>query len=256
MKLRLKVKEEGIQSTGDIYPGGISGAGVYSAGFGRPMEETSLEDAGRSKKLPHIAMLDECGCGCDECGVGSHHEMPYEYEIDGEDYPQFVVEPDMVRGLYDEPGMMYLTIGEAKSKGDRCVRIAKRKYHKWPSAYASGAVVKCRQGKIWKGLKESKDSVIFEIYELTEDEALQLLEKYKPNFSLEKSQGLHGWFKRNKGKGWIDCKTGKPCGRSKAGRGAKRKYPACRPTKAQCNKAGTRRKKSGKAVSWKPKKDK
>ena len=39
-------------------------------------------------------------------------------------------------------------------KGDRCTRIAKRKYDVWPSAYASGAVVKCRQGKIWKGLKE------------------------------------------------------------------------------------------------------
>ena len=38
--------------------------------------------------------------------------------------------------------------------GDRCTRIAKRKYDVWPSAYASGAVVKCRQGKIWKGLKE------------------------------------------------------------------------------------------------------
>ena len=38
--------------------------------------------------------------------------------------------------------------------GDRCTRIAKRKYDVWPSAYASGAVVKWRQGKIWKGLKE------------------------------------------------------------------------------------------------------
>ena len=45
---------------------------------------------------------------------------------------------------------------EKKKKGDRCVRIAKRKYDVWPSAYASGAVVKCRQGKIWKGLKEEE----------------------------------------------------------------------------------------------------
>lgn len=37
-----------------------------------------------------------------------------------------------------------------KKKADRCTRIAKRKYDVWPSAYASGAVVKCRQGKIWK----------------------------------------------------------------------------------------------------------
>ena len=37
---------------------------------------------------------------------------------------------------------------------DRCARIAKRKYDVWPSAYASGAAVKCRQGKIWKGVAE------------------------------------------------------------------------------------------------------
>ena len=40
-------------------------------------------------------------------------------------------------------------------KDDRCTRIAKRKYEEWPSAYASGAVVRCRKGEIWKGLKES-----------------------------------------------------------------------------------------------------
>ena len=39
-------------------------------------------------------------------------------------------------------------------KDDRCTRIAKRKYDVWPSAYASGAVVQCRRGKIWKDLKE------------------------------------------------------------------------------------------------------
>ena len=42
----------------------------------------------------------------------------------------------------------------AKKKDDRCTRIAKRKYDAWPSAYASGAVVQCRRGKIWKGIKE------------------------------------------------------------------------------------------------------
>ena len=47
-------------------------------------------------------------------------------------------------------------IFEKEKKGDRCTRIAKRKYDVWPSAYASGAVVKCRQGKIWKGLSEEQ----------------------------------------------------------------------------------------------------
>ena len=42
---------------------------------------------------------------------------------------------------------------EEKKKSDRCKRIADRRYDK-PSAYKSGAIVRCRQGKIWKDLKE------------------------------------------------------------------------------------------------------
>jgi hypothetical protein len=38
---------------------------------------------------------------------------------------------------------------------DRCKRIADRKYDK-PSAYKSGAIVRCRQGDIWKDLKEEQ----------------------------------------------------------------------------------------------------
>jgi hypothetical protein len=52
------------------------------------------------------------------------------------------------------------TISELKNentlleKDDRCTRIAKSKYDTWPSAYASGAVVRCRRGEIWKDVKE------------------------------------------------------------------------------------------------------
>ena len=37
-----------------------------------------------------------------------------------------------------------------EGKDDRCTRLAKQKYDTWPSAYASGAVVRCRRGDIWK----------------------------------------------------------------------------------------------------------
>ena len=40
--------------------------------------------------------------------------------------------------------------GAIEEKDDRCTRIAKQKYDTWPSAYASGAVVRCRRGEIWK----------------------------------------------------------------------------------------------------------
>ncbi len=40
-----------------------------------------------------------------------------------------------------------------KKKDDRCTRLAKKAYDSWPSAYASGAVVRCRRGEIWKDKK-------------------------------------------------------------------------------------------------------
>ena len=104
-----------------------------------------------------------------------------------------------------------------EKKEDRCKRIADRKYNK-PSAYKSGSIVRCRQGKIWKDLKEE---------DLNEDES------------------LHKWFKRKgapgKEGGWVDCNTCrdgkcKPCGRKEGEKRAK--YPSCRPTPAQCKTKG------------------
>jgi hypothetical protein len=104
---------------------------------------------------------------------------------------------------------------------DRCKRIADRRYDK-PSAYKSGAIVRCRQGKIWKKLKED--------------------------------ESLHKWFSRKGGPGkeggWVDCNTCrevdgktkcKPCGRKEGEKRAK--YPSCRPTPAGC-------KKKGKGKTW------
>ncbi len=70
-----------------------------------------------------------------------------------------------------------------------------------------------------------------------------------PNTS---SNSLKTWFSQNDGKGWVDCKTGKPCGR-KSRTKTKRGYPACRPTMSQCkSKAGkiaTKNKTSAKSIS-------
>ena len=76
--------------------------------------------------------------------------------------------------------------------------------------------------------------------------------------STSKKTGLKKWFGQNKGKGWVDCKTGKPCGRKSAKKGeSKRSYPACRPTMAQCKSASAKKavkkKTSSKRVDWKKK---
>ena len=44
----------------------------------------------------------------------------------------------------------------SEEKADRCLRIARTKYDK-PSAYRSGAIVRCRKGDIWKDIKETED---------------------------------------------------------------------------------------------------
>ena len=141
-----------------------------------------------------------------------------------------------------------------KKKDDRCTRIAKRKYDAWPSAYASGAVVRCRAGKIWKGLSEDMTDE-----QLAENQEYEQLEEDRPYISDEEArinpkeivEDLRKWFGRKgapgKTGGWVDCntcrkdpKTGKkkckPCGRKKggAGGGSRKKYPRCRPTPAAC----------------------
>ena len=151
-----------------------------------------------------------------------------------------------------------------KKKADRCTRIAKRKYDVWPSAYASGAVVKCRQGKIWKGVKEDIEKIVREEVDVFLDEKKKKKKKKKKqaktDYSKEKKSGLHGWFSRQGGEGssqgWVDCntcrkdkKTGrkkcKDCGRKKGEKRAK--YPSCRPTPSAC---GTK----GKGSKWGKKK--
>lgn len=83
-----------------------------------------------------------------------------------------------------------------KKKGDRCTRIAKRKYKVWPSAYASGAVVKCRQGKIWKGISEHmSDEQIDYALLLEQLEQIEVIEekwsqKYKRSIDCKNPKGF------------------------------------------------------------------
>ena len=76
-----------------------------------------------------------------------------------------------------------------EEKDDRCLRIARRKYDK-PSAYRSGAIVRCRQGKIWKGIKEdSKDFINY----------------IKPNFEYEWEEATrYPEFKKIGKEEWIN----------------------------------------------------
>jgi hypothetical protein len=155
-----------------------------------------------------------------------------------------------------------------EGKKDACYYKVKARYSVWPSAYGSGSLVKCRKvGAANWGKNEStnvdKQECSFCTSPATSiemwDEEVPVCDQCSAGisegtFDLEKSQGLHGWFARNKGKGWIDCKASKKghlvqCGREKAGKGAERKYPACRPTLSACNKS-KHKKKTSKPIRW------
>jgi hypothetical protein len=130
-----------------------------------------------------------------------------------------------------------LELGEAKNKKkkvkrDACYHKVKSRYKVWPSAYGSGALVKCRK----VGAKNWGNS--------TKEETL--VEKRKLTKKPSSESSLKDWFGRKGAKGstggWVDCNTPdgkggyKSCGRKE---GEKRtNYPACRPTPAGCNSKG------------------
>ena len=135
---------------------------------------------------------------------------------------------------------------EKKKKRDRCLRIADRKFDK-PSAYKSGAVVRCRKGNIWKGVKEADNPQAGKAAPY--GSGYSKLKKIIREIILE-DESLNKWFKRQgapgKEGGWVDCNTCKDgscksCGRKKDEKRAK--YPSCRPTPAQC-------KTKGKGKTW------
>ena len=142
---------------------------------------------------------------------------------------------EIIKKLLEE--QLSQEIGEAKkkkkkAKRDACYHKVKSRYKVCPSAYASGALVKCRK----VGAKNWGNS--------TKEETL--VEKRKLTKKPSSESSLKDWFGRKGAKGstggWVDCnapdgKGGyKSCGRKE---GEKRsKYPACRPTPAGCKSKG------------------
>jgi hypothetical protein len=121
-------------------------------------------------------------------------------------------------------------------------RAAKAKYDTYPSAYANGYAVQVCKGKKPDASGNKKKASGYR----------------KGGYIARKGEfskgGLAEWFGKNDGKGWVDCKTGKACGRKSAS-DSDRPYPACRPTKADCDKQKPKTKKdSSKRVDWEKKK--
>ena len=135
---------------------------------------------------------------------------------------------------------------KSSGKKDACYHKVKARYDVWPSAYASGALVKCRKvgAKNW-GNSTKEELELEEEIELTEEE-IEEAKRKKAGTESSKESSLRDWFGRKgakgKKKGWVDCnapdgKGGyKSCGRSSGEK--RKKYPSCRPTPGACKERG------------------
>jgi hypothetical protein len=91
---------------------------------------------------------------------------------------------------------------KAKKK-DACYHKVKSRYDVWPSAYASGALVKCRKvgAKNWGKSTTKKESL--ELKEMIIDELRTFIDENGKG-------GIRNWFKQG---GWVQAVSGKPCAR-------------------------------------------
>jgi hypothetical protein len=123
-------------------------------------------------------------------------------------------------------------VDEAKGEKDACYHKVKSRYKVWPSAYASGALVKCRKvgAKNWGNSKKESLRIVIE-----EELMAYLLEKKQAS----SEDSLRDWFGRKGEKGstggWVDCNAPDgDGGYKKCAQGDRKKKPYCRPTPSAC----------------------
>jgi len=167
----------------------------------------------------------------DDEKVGQHPDKDY-ILAKGKISVSEMIEQEVTRALEEK---------KKKGKKDACYHKVRARYDVWPSAYASGALVKCRKvgAANWGNSKKEADEPEIDdgeesqikkvISQLTKsvkmhDDQAEILKKLideEIGFFLEKKRkltskpssetSLRDWFKRKgaKGKkgGWVDCNT-------------------------------------------------
>jgi hypothetical protein len=99
-----------------------------------------------------------------------------------------------------------------KAKKDACYHKVKARYDVWPSAYASGALVKCRKvgAANWGNKSSKKENLDLDLKEIILDEIRTFIDENGKG-------GLRDWFGKSKSKGgkpgWVQVVSGKPCAR-------------------------------------------
>jgi len=162
---------------------------------------------------------------------------------------------------------------ELKKEKDACYRKVRSRYKKWPSAYASGALVQCRKvgAKNWgnsvkKGGDDYKPRVITsrdgkKYLFISPERAYPYIPNHPilgdktggkqrgamlktvskdsllkggDNFAREKKEGLHGWFSRRGGDGQKGWVSCQSCEDDKKGTKPCGRKDASKGTKQRC----------------------
>ena len=212
-----KEDEEELKKISDELKGAVKMHQSQADRIDKILDSTDDEELEEGKKK-------NCGCGQDPCITYGIQEVKGGDKEDGE-------YQDTVDDSFDDALNEDELDEKKKKKGgkkDACYHKVKSRYDVWPSAYASGALVKCRKvgAKNW-GNKSKKKNESFNIFgDIMMEEILT---------ALINEEGLKDWFDDADGdgqKGWeqIGGKyDGKPCAKQP---GQKTKPKCASPEKA------------------------
>lgn len=153
VKIKYKLKEMHIddsdESTGYYTPmhrsGELDGTGVQQM---NTMEECGMDEPPQEYGASVNGNPDQDGDG-----VYSPAELYYHFDLnqDGSVYPDEY--EAHVKWHEEHPEVFQYDEEQLNEKKDRCYYQAKAKYDVFPSAYASGYIVRCRKGKIGRKKK-------------------------------------------------------------------------------------------------------
>lgn len=147
MKIKYKLRNEAVQSP----EYGQNKAGEPDAGshmIARTMEECGCDIC--SGKKDEYGMSPNQNPDMNNDGAYSPSELTYHFDLnqDGKVVPDEYEQH--VKWHERHPEVFEINEESLYEKKDRCYRLAKQKYDVFPSAYASGFIVRCRKGKVAK----------------------------------------------------------------------------------------------------------
>ena len=159
--IKIRILKNKIKNSGDssyYTPMHVSGM----PGNSGVMQMNTMEECGDDTVPDEYGMSSSGNPDLDGDGVYSPAELYYHFDLnqDGNVYPDEYEQhvkwharnPEVLG--HDDQEQKLLPSKSLYEKKDRCYHLAKQKYDVFPSAYASGFIVRCRKGKVGKKKKK------------------------------------------------------------------------------------------------------